>query len=116
MRPLFLIVLLCTAPGAFALPPDFTRDIRPILAKNCFKCHGPDERNRKADLRLDTREGAIEAALVPGKPEQSELVRRINAPAKSKVMPPPSTKLTLTPGQKEMLKQWIAAGAEYQQH
>ncbi|MFO0969119.1 MAG: PSD1 and planctomycete cytochrome C domain-containing protein [Gemmataceae bacterium] len=108
---LLLIPRLAGAQG-----PDFTREVRPILSRFCFKCHGPDEKNRKADLRLDVRAGAIEAAIVPGQPEKSELVQRIFAHEKAKVMPPPSTKMTLSPAQKDILKRWIAAGAEYQPH
>src|SRR5947209_20419559 len=57
--------------------PDFAKQIRPILAQNCFKCHGPDEKSRKAGLRLDVPEAAYKGAIVPGQPDQSELIRRI---------------------------------------
>lgn len=113
--PVFLLVV-SFAHGSHASGPDFAKEVRPILAKHCFKCHGPDEKNRKGDLRLDVREGAIESVVVPGKPGESELVARILAHEKSKVMPPPSTKTTLTAEQKDILKRWISAGAEYQQH
>src|SRR5881275_1976513 len=95
---------------------EYNRDIRPILAENCFACHGPDSASRKASLRLDKRDAAIDAgAITPGKPKESELVRRINASDKDH-MPPVVTKRTLTAAQKEMLAKWIAAGAEYQPH
>ncbi len=93
----------------------FNRDVRPILAENCFACHGPDSASRKADLRLDRREVAVKAgAIVPGKPDESELIHRIFATDNDEVMPPPSIHKQLTAAQKETLKAWIAAGAEYQ--
>jgi hypothetical protein len=96
---------------------EYNRDIRPILAENCFACHGPDSASRKADLRLDKREVAIEHdAFVPGKPNQSSVVERVFADDTDTVMPPPATKKTLTAAQKETLKRWIAEGAEYQPH
>ena len=76
---------------------EYNRDIRPILAENCFACHGPDSAARKADLRLDRREVAVEAgAIVPGEPESSELIARINAKDPKELMPPPKTTKTLT--------------------
>ena len=102
---------------ATAAEPDFARDVRPILAQFCFKCHGPDEKARKAELRLDDRQQALEhGAFVPGKPADSELVERVFATEADKVMPPPSTKTALTDAQKQTLKAWIAAGAVYKPH
>jgi hypothetical protein len=96
---------------------EYNRDIRPILAENCFPCHGPDSAARKADLRLDRREVAVEAgAIVPGEVESSELITRINAKNPKELMPPPSTTKTLTAREKETLRRWIAEGAEYQPH
>jgi hypothetical protein len=101
---------------------DFTREARPILASHCFKCHGQDEGARKAKLRLDVREVALqpaksgELAIVPGKPDQSELVRRIFSSDEDELMPPPGAKNPLTPADKEVLKRWIAQGAEYKPH
>jgi mono/diheme cytochrome c family protein len=93
----------------------FNRHIRPILAENCFSCHGPDSAARKADLRLDRREAALQAgALAPGKPDESELIARITAEDPSQVMPPPASHKRLTAAQKQLLRQWIAEGAEYQ--
>jgi hypothetical protein len=95
----------------------YNRDIRPILAENCFACHGPDSAARKADLRLDRREEAIAGgAIVPGKPEQSELIHRIYAADGEGLMPPVNSKKRLTEEQKALLKRWIAEGAEYQPH
>jgi hypothetical protein len=91
--------------------------VRPILAENCFACHGADSAARKAKLRLDVREDAIKAgAIVPGKPDQSEALRRVLTDDADEVMPPKKTKKTLTKAQKDLLKQWVAAGAEYQKH
>lgn len=110
--------LAAAAPSS----PDFLRDVRPILSSHCFKCHGPDENTRKAGLRLDIREAAIqpsksgEVAIVPGQPESSELLKRVLTSDEDDVMPPPSTKHPLTDAQKEVLKAWIAAGAEYRPH
>jgi hypothetical protein len=102
------------APGARL---EYNRDVRPILAENCFACHGPDSASRKADLRLDRREAAVEAgAIAPGDVEGSALVERIFSADKTEIMPPPSTKKTLTAEQKDVLKRWIASGAEYQPH
>ena len=102
--------------------PDFSRDVRPILSQHCFKCHGPDDKTRKGGLRLDLRDSATKeaksgaVALVPGQPDKSELVARIFSTDEDELMPPPSVKRTLTPEQKDTLRRWVAAGAEYQQH
>lgn len=101
---------------------DFRRDIRPILSNHCWSCHGPDEATRKAGLRLDLRASAIgkaesgEPAVVPGRPEASELITRINSSDAEEVMPPPAAKKPLTPRQKELLRLWVAQGADYAQH
>src|SRR5438445_6426540 len=95
----------------------FNRDVRPILSENCFVCHGHDKNQRKAKLRLDVREVAIErGAIVPGKPAESKLVEHIFATDPDEIMPPPKTRKSLKPAQKELLKAWIAAGAEYEPH
>ena len=96
---------------------EYNRDIRPVLAENCFACHGPDSAARKADLRLDRREAAIEAgAITPGDLDASELIARINATNPKEVMPPSSLHKTLTKEQKDTLRRWIEEGAEYQLH
>src|ERR1700733_9964626 len=105
-----------------AAPVDFTRDIRPILANNCLKCRGVDDKARKGNLRLDVRDSAIVAAksgdlpIVPGKPDQSALIRRITSADPDEHMPPPATKLVLTEAQNELLARWIAEGAKYSPH
>ncbi len=95
----------------------YNRDIRPILAENCFACHGPDSASRKADLRLDQAKSALEAkAIIPGKVQESELIQRIFSEKAGEQMPPPKTHKTLKPKEKELLKRWIEEGAEYQLH
>jgi hypothetical protein len=95
----------------------FNRDVRPILNEACLNCHGPDSASREADLRLDRRDDAIDmAAIVPGDPDSSEMIRRILSEEEYEVMPPPETKKVLTPEQKEILVRWIREGAEYEPH
>ena len=96
---------------------DFNRQIRPILSDNCFTCHGPAESTREADLRLDVRDDAIESgSLVPSSPDESELIARVFAEDADLLMPPPDSNKRLTTEQRNLLKQWVAEGAEYQQH
>ncbi len=95
---------------------DFNRDVRPILSANCFACHGPDEKGRKAKLRLDMREEAVKEAIVPGDSAKSEVVARIHATDPDEIMPPPESHKKLTKKQKETLARWIDEGAEYQDH
>lgn len=113
---LFSVVTLAAASQA-ADSILYNRDVRPILADACFKCHGPDSASREADLRMDRREAAVDAgAIVPGKPDESEAIRRIFSTDADEVMPPPEQQHQLTPAQKDLLKRWVAAGAEYQPH
>ena len=96
---------------------DFNRDIRPILAENCFYCHGQDANKRQAELRLDIRDVAIEAgAIVPKDPRASELISRINATNPQELMPPPKSNRRLTSEQKKRLERWIEEGANYATH
>jgi len=98
---------------------NFNRDILPVLSDNCFRCHGPDPKARKARLRLDTREEVLrtrEPIIVPGNSSQSELVRRITSKEENEVMPPPKSNKKLTPGQIALLKQWIDQGAKWGKH
>lgn len=96
---------------------DFNRTIRPLLASKCFACHGPDEENRQADLRLDERESAIELeAIVPGKPDESELVRRILSHDSDDRMPPVESGESLTDAEKDQIRQWIRDGAKDETH
>lgn len=95
----------------------YNRDVRPILLDTCFACHGPDSASRKADLRLDQREAAIDmSAIEPGKPDESEMIRRILSDDPDEIMPPPETKKTLSAAQKQTLVDWISQGAEYELH
>lgn len=117
----FFVCIVTGADWSVAGPGDrsveYNRDIRPILAENCFACHGPDSASRKADLRLDQRDAAVKAgALTPGDLDGSELIQRIHSDDRDEVMPPPSTKKTLTAQQKQLLKRWVESGAEYQPH
>ena len=96
-RPDARLSLLLGGTAVAAGKPEYNRDIRPILAENCFACHGPDSAARKADLRLDRREAAVEAgAITPGDLDASELIARINTTNTKEVMPPPSLHKTLT--------------------
>ncbi|MFV2068487.1 MAG: DUF1553 domain-containing protein [Pirellulales bacterium] len=109
------------AGAAAEQPLRFDEQIRPLLSDRCLKCHGPDEAAREADLRLDTREGATadlggSTAIVPGKPDQSELVRRILTDDPDEQMPPPDSGKTLAPDEKKQLVRWIREGAVYQTH
>jgi hypothetical protein len=115
---LVLAAIFCwTSAASAAAPVDFRFEVRPILSKNCFACHGPDEAHREADLRLDVREVPIElGAIVPGDPEASELIRRITSDSADEQMPPVETGHELTPAEIAALKQWIAEGAEYSRH
>ncbi len=117
-----IVSLIAARCGAMVeVPLDFNRDIRPILAENCFACHGFDEHARKASLRLDAAEFAYApregiTAIVPGDLAASELWARINATDEDDVMPPPKSHRTLTAAQKELLRQWIEQGAPYAPH
>src|SRR5687768_10322731 len=117
--PLFILTALFTVPPGEA--PDFNRDVKPILANRCFACHGADEKHREAGLRLDDRAGAIKklesenTAIVPGRPHESELLKRVRA-ADDERMPPKSAAERLTAKEIAILEKWIAAGAEYSPH
>src|SRR5947207_4505750 len=121
--PILLVVaVLGRAGGAAGAGVDFQRDVRPILAEHCAKCHGVDAATRKSGLRLDQRATALKggrsgvAAVVPGKPDQSELIRRVSSHDADTVMPPPRQKKPLSEKQIETLKKWIAEGASYENH
>jgi hypothetical protein len=120
-----VVALAMTLPSANAgaAPAySFARDIRPILSDNCFACHGPDDQQRKAKLRLDVREGALKpassglAAIVPKDPANSELMKRILTEDRDELMPPPKTGKKLTPRQIDLLKAWITDDAPWESH
>ncbi len=113
---LFLIAA-ATTPLLSGAEIRYGRDIRPILSDKCFYCHGPDPKTREEDLRLDVREEALASkAFIPGNPEKSKLIKRINNPDDDERMPPPESHKTLSAAEKQMLSDWIKAGAEYEPH
>ena len=120
---LALVMLTCHSLRADEVPSadevSFSRDIQPLLANTCYTCHGPDEGTREADLRLDSRETVVasgDGVVIPGDPENSELLRRVLSEDPDERMPPASSKKALTEEQIEMLRQWIAAGAPWEGH
>jgi hypothetical protein len=123
MNRFFIIALIAQTGSHFvsANEIDFNQDVRPILSDKCFACHGPDEHDRKADLRLDTFEGATHdndgtTAIVPGDIKASEAWARIITDDEDEAMPPPKHNKHLTKREKDILKQWILEGAEYKPH
>ena len=112
------------AVAAPARVVDYNWDVRPILSEYCFRCHGPDEKARRANLRLDQADSAYAAlagrverhAVVPGKPEESEMIRRVTHQTPALRMPPSVTNKVLSAEQIETLRQWIAQGAQYKPH
>ncbi|MDG3007944.1 PSD1 and planctomycete cytochrome C domain-containing protein [Paludisphaera mucosa] len=131
-RPLAAAVLIAATlgpaisragePSPTKAKVDFAREVRPILSDACFACHGFDEKERKAGLRLDTHEGALaklksgDAAIVPGNVEDSSLVFRIETDDAEMVMPPKKSGKSLTPEQADVLKRWVAEGASWSGH
>jgi len=115
-------VLVGPSTAAEQSAVQFHRDVRPILSNHCFKCHGPDEEARQAELRLDTRDGLFGAAasgasiVVAGRPESSELFRRITAEHEEERMPPAEVQKPLTSDQIELVRRWIEEGAVCQSH
>ena len=101
-------LMLMSVPRMGAI--DFSREIQPILSDRCYFCHGPDEKNNKADLRLDTAEGAREVL------KNGELRVRILSDDKDEIMPPPKSKLKLTAAERDLIRRWIDDGGKYEQH
>lgn len=99
-----------------AAPFDFQQTIRPLLSDNCFQCHGPDEKQREADLRLDVQASAHESAIIPGRADESELIARITTNNPDDKMPPPDSGKTLDEADIDALRQWVDNGAVYQGH
>lgn len=115
----FSLTIICQ--GAEKL--SFNRDIRPILSDKCIGCHGPDAKHREAGLRLDTPEGAFAAltesqgyGIVPGKPEESHVMKRIDSTDPDSIMPPPKAHKTVSKAERDLIERWIREGAEYQPH
>jgi len=117
-----LLLAISCALNADEPETDFSQDILPILSNNCFKCHGPDESNREAGLRLDQREAAMgkldsgATAIIPGKTDRSALFERISSNDPDVQMPPPDSGKTLTPAQIGRIKRWIEDGAKWSGH
>ena len=111
-------VWLGAAGSLLAAPPiSYNRDIRPILSDACFHCHGPDQNTRKGKFRLDVREDAVaKGAIVPGKPDESEIIKRIYTADQDDLMPPAEAHKTLSETQKILLRRWVANGAKYEKH
>ncbi|MGH7130043.1 MAG: c-type cytochrome domain-containing protein, partial [Planctomycetaceae bacterium] len=124
LSSIILLAAITAHPPAAAEKPEpvrFNRDVRPILSENCFQCHGPDATHREAELRLDEEESATAdrggyAAVVPSKPDESALVERITAEDEFTRMPPAESGKVLSPREIDLLRRWIAEGAEYQPH
>jgi len=116
----FFLALALAVPASAAV--DFNREIRPILSDNCFKCHGPDDQHRMANLRLDLREGGAYAArpkgalLVPGDSAKSILYQRVSHADKNRRMPPPNAELKLNDKQIQLIKEWVDEGAKWETH
>ncbi len=111
-----LAMLVGPAFGQTPEALDYTEEIRPLLARNCFACHGPDEESREADLRLDAREYAVDSAIDESDLPNSALLERIVSADPDLKMPPPSSGKSLSTEQIEKLTRWVKAGAKYQQH
>ncbi|MFN0052668.1 MAG: PSD1 and planctomycete cytochrome C domain-containing protein [Planctomycetales bacterium] len=115
-------LVLAAASSAAGAPPDFQREVLPIFTDHCAQCHGVDAAERKSGLRFDLRDSALKGgdsgtpAIVPGQPDDSELIRRVMATDPAEVMPPPSYNKPLSGAQVETLKQWVADGAGYAAH
>ncbi|GAB5559699.1 MAG: hypothetical protein SynsKO_13460 [Synoicihabitans sp.] len=111
-----------TPTGGIPEQISFNRDVRPIFSENCYHCHGPDANTRKAELRLDIEanafrpHGEFEAAIIRGDPENSPVFKRITSTKKSEIMPPVDSHKTLTNDEKEIIRKWIAQGAEWEGH
>ena len=129
MRKPLLALLPFLASAAFAAEEKilFNRDIRPIVAENCFHCHGPDPAARKASLRLDTEAGFFAPrmtkdgkeeppTIIKGQPDKSTLFQRIVTKDEEEIMPPPKEHKTLKPAEIALIKRWIEQGAPWQPH
>ena len=116
-----VLVLIAVASNAPAV--SFNDDIRPILADRCFACHGPDSASRKAGLRLDREEFAKAPIgdrktipIVAGKPSESAIIQRLTSHDVDEIMPPPESKIKVSPGEVELVRRWIAEGANWERH
>ena len=117
----FIFLLMITFEAISKGKIDFDRDIRPILSDNCFHCHGPDTKNRKAKLQLDTFASATKArkngaAIIPKDADASSIIQRMITSDEDEIMPPPDSNRKLTQKQIGLIKQWINEGAQYSEH
>ncbi len=112
---LFVVIAISSPCAAQAPKVNFQRDIRPLLSDRCFHCHGPDEKTRQADLRLDQWESA-RSVINTTEVDQSKLLERIESHDASQIMPPPEVNKPLSQAERNLLRQWIAEGAKWQQH
>jgi hypothetical protein len=113
--------LLAADPAGGGPPVNFERQVRPILSNNCFLCHGPDKGTRMADVRLDIREGAFATRkngtiVIPGKPDESLLIKRVFSDNASYRMPPPFAHKILSAEEKSILRRWVEQGAAWKDH
>ncbi|QEL18998.1 DUF1553 domain-containing protein [Limnoglobus roseus] len=119
--PLFALLMGLSTTAISAAEPggakvvDFNREVQPILAEHCYACHGPDEKSRKADLRLDTKDG-LATVVTAGKPPESELIERVAGHDPDTVMPPKKFNKPLKPEQVAKLTQWVEQGAKWNEH
>ena len=120
-----VLVLVSTSPSYASQPTSkaeqqqsiqFNRDIRPILSNNCIACHGPDEKQRKAELRLDDEKSAKSSVIVAGDVKESELIARITSTDADTKMPPPESGKSLTKAEIKLLTEWVQNGADYEPH
>src|SRR5215470_13564286 len=120
-RSVWLFAFALSASAAYA-EVGFNRDIRPIMADTCFRCHGPDKNARMAGMRLDIRDEALKPTptgvtpIVPGDPDHSAIVQRVLATNPARIMPPNYAHKELTPAQKDTIRRWVAEGAKYEGH
>ncbi len=122
--PACIVLTLLLAVSTLAVAEesvDFTTQIRPLLSDKCFQCHGPNAEDREADLRLDVKESAFSevsdgVAVTPGKPDESVVLLRIISKDEDLIMPPPDSGKTLTDEEKELIRSWIAQGAQWADH
>ncbi|MEO8270320.1 MAG: DUF1549 domain-containing protein, partial [Aureliella sp.] len=113
--PLCLAAALC-GPYVSAMDISFSGDVRPILAEYCVQCHGPDEPHRQADLRLDIADESTAAAIIAGDPDASEMILRLTTEDPDMRMPPPEMQKRPTPKEIDILRRWIAQGAQFEGH
>ena len=121
IRNLVCFLMMALLPVAASAELDLAGKARAILAENCFDCHGPDKKQRKAKLQLDVLEGATKdlggyQAIMPGKPDQSELIARLITDDEDDLMPPKKTGKALTKQEIGILSQWIQSGGAYPVH